>query len=179
MMGSKLFGLGCAASFVLGNNPNYAQQLAVWDAQGMPENPPRFAVFYVGAAYGCVKLSFVFIMCAKDAQPDLVSIYKCFFMDGFCRYKLIGCRPNSWYWWGGVLYLCGNVQYNIASTCSFAHNFPQQYATWSADAVKWLVTVMYTSGGGFYLLAGLFYILTDTGSQFWRGKILKGTAAFW
>ena len=88
-----------------------------------------------------------------------------------CRYKWIGFHPDSWYWWGGVLYILGNLQYNIASTCSFAHNFPSQYEKWSADTVKWLVTVMYTSGGACYLLAGLFYVLTDTGPKFWKGKL--------
>ena len=70
----------------------------------------------------------------------------------------------------GLSLFAGNVQYNIASTCSFAHNFPQQYQKWSADAIKWLITVMYTSGGACYLLAGLFYVLTDTGPKFWKGK---------
>lgn len=86
-----------------------------------------------------------------------------------CRYKWMGFCPTSWVWWGGLLYVLGNLQYNIASTCSFAHNFPQQHQSWSADAVKWLVTVNYTSGGGFYLLAAVFFVLTDTGSKIWTG----------
>ena len=46
MMGSKLFGMGCVAAFVLGNNPDYAQQLAEWEAQARPGDRPRlFAVF--------------------------------------------------------------------------------------------------------------------------------------
>ncbi|KAL3141403.1 hypothetical protein ABBQ32_004975 [Trebouxia sp. C0010 RCD-2024] len=128
MLGSKFFGLGCAASFILGNNLDYTQQLDAWKAQGKLGHPPR--------------------------------------------YKWIGFHPDSCYWWGGVLYILGNIQYNIASTCAFAHNFPQQYESWSANTVKWLVTVMYTSGGACYLLAGLFYVLTDTGPKFWKGVLV-------
>ena len=41
MLGSKFFGMGCAASFILGNNLGYAQQLAAWKAQGKLGSPPR------------------------------------------------------------------------------------------------------------------------------------------
>ena len=41
MLGSKFFGLGCAASFILGNNLDYTQQLDAWKAQGKLGNPPR------------------------------------------------------------------------------------------------------------------------------------------
>lgn len=41
MLGSKFFGLGCAASFILGNNLDYTQQLDAWKAQGKLGHPPR------------------------------------------------------------------------------------------------------------------------------------------
>lgn len=41
MLGSKFFGMGCVASFILGNNLDYAQQLAAWKAQGKLGSPPR------------------------------------------------------------------------------------------------------------------------------------------
>ncbi len=40
-MGSNFFGVGCAATFVLGNNPDYAQQLAAREAHGQQGKKPR------------------------------------------------------------------------------------------------------------------------------------------
>lgn len=78
------------------------------------------------------------------------------------KFRLVGFRPNSYVWWGGVVYVLGSLQYNIASTCAFVHNFPRYYGTWSPNAVKWLTTVMYTSGGGCYFLAELMYVFAAT-----------------
>ena len=41
MIGSKLFGMGCAATYVLGNNTDYPQLLATWKANGQLGKQPR------------------------------------------------------------------------------------------------------------------------------------------
>ena len=69
------------------------------------------------------------------------------------------------------MYVLGSVQYNTASTSAFVHNFPEQHKSWSDTVVKWLITVMYTSGGSFYFLAGGMYVLSDTGLHWWRGTV--------
>ena len=66
--------------------------------------------------------------------------------------------------------MIGAVQYNIAATTGLADNFPRVYADWSANTYKWASTVMYTWGGGFFLIAGLCYVLLDLGVQgIWLG----------
>lgn len=85
------------------------------------------------------------------------------------RFFWLGLHPGSWAWWGSVIFCLGSIQYNIASTSTFAHNFPPQHAAWSARKVKWLCTVMYTSGGAAYFLAGACYVVKDTGPWIWRG----------
>ena len=94
--------------------------------------------------------------------------------DNICvsRFLWFGFHNSSWAWWGAVIFCLGSLQYNIASTSTFAHNFPQQYASWSARKVKWLCTVMYTSGGAAYFVAGACYVVQDTGLWFWKGVTL-------
>ena len=66
--------------------------------------------------------------------------------------------------------MIGAVQYNIAATTGLADNFPRVYADWSANTYKWASIVMYTWGGGFFLIAGLCYVLLDLGIQgIWLG----------
>lgn len=87
------------------------------------------------------------------------------------RYHIIGFHPKSYAWWGGLSYTIGAVQYNIAATTGFADNFPRVYAAWSATTYKWASTVMYTWGGGFFLISGLCYVMLDMGvSGIWLGK---------
>ena len=209
MVGSKFFGMGCAASFILGNNLDYAQQLAAWKAQGKLGSPPRLvSPWEQPADLSCIFCDTVIVRQQRTTSETSMSIVEK--MQRISRMPFVLHADTSGLGFiltagiGGVVYctcsvsndssacspylafpaeliypLCpcqvfflfaGNVQYNIASTCSFAHNFPQQYEKWSANTVRWLITVMYTSGGAFYLLAGLFYVLTDTGPKFWKGK---------
>ena len=53
-MGSKFFGMGCAASFILGNNLDYAQHLAAWKAQGKLGSPPRSVFHWKQPAVSCI-----------------------------------------------------------------------------------------------------------------------------
>ena len=86
------------------------------------------------------------------------------------RYHIIGFHPKSYAWWGGLSYMIGAVQYNIASTTGLADNFPRVYATWTTETYKWASTVMYTWGGGFFLISGVCYVLLDMGlSGLWLG----------
>ena len=67
--------------------------------------------------------------------------------------------------------MIGAVQYNIAATTGLADNFPRVYAAWSATTYQWASTIMYTWGGGFFLISGVCYILLDMGiSGIWLGK---------
>lgn len=59
--------------------------------------------------------------------------------------------------------MIGAVQYNVASTTGLADNFPRVFAAWSPKTYKWASTVMYTWGGGFFLIAGVCYVLLDMG----------------
>ena len=59
--------------------------------------------------------------------------------------------------------MVGAVQYNVASTTGLADNFPRVFAAWPATTYKWASTVMYTWGGGFFLIAGVCYVLLDMG----------------
>ena len=43
MLGSKFFGMGCLSLYILGNNQEYAQQLADWKAKGQLGKKPRHA----------------------------------------------------------------------------------------------------------------------------------------
>ena len=80
-----------------------------------------------------------------------------------CRYHIIGFHPRSYAWWGGLSYMIGAVQYNVASTTGLAYNFPRVAASWSTETYKWASIVMYTWGGGFFLIAGVCYVLLDMG----------------
>ena len=69
--------------------------------------------------------------------------------------------------------MIGAVQYNIASTTGLADNFPRVYATWTTETYKWASIVMYTWGGGFFLISGVCYVLLDMGlSGLWLGMSL-------
>lgn len=70
--------------------------------------------------------------------------------------------------------MIGAVQYNIAATTGLADNFPAVYNDWTANTYKWASTVMYTWGGGFFLISGLCYVLLDMGLP----GIYLGTTAF-
>lgn len=59
--------------------------------------------------------------------------------------------------------MIGAVQYNIASTTGLADNFPRVFAAWPPKTYTWASTVMYTWGGGFFLIAGVCYVLLDMG----------------
>lgn len=89
-----------------------------------------------------------------------------------CRYHILGFHPRNPAWWGGLSYTIGAVQYNIAATTGLAANFPRVYASWSATTYKWASTVMYTWGGGFFLISGLCYVVLDMGiSGIWLGGL--------
>lgn len=88
------------------------------------------------------------------------------------RYHIIGFHPRSYAWWGGLSYMIGAVQYNVASTTGLAYNFPRVAASWSTDTYKWASIVMYTWGGGFFLIAGVCYVLLDMGLPgLWLGML--------
>ena len=59
--------------------------------------------------------------------------------------------------------MIGAVQYNVASTTGLAANFPRVFAAWPPKTYKWASTMMYTWGGGFFLIAGVCYVLLDLG----------------
>ena len=68
--------------------------------------------------------------------------------------------------------MIGAVQYNVASTTGLADNFPRVFAAWPPKTYKWASTVMYTWGGGFFLIAGVCYVLLDMGLPgLWLGML--------
>ena len=73
--------------------------------------------------------------------------------------------------------MIGAVQYNIASTTGLADNFPRVFAAWPPKTYKWASTVMYTWGGGFFLVAGVCYVLLDMGLPgLWLGMFCPSSS---
>lgn len=106
-------------------------------------------------------------MCSNMHLPCPASLT---FTSLHYRYHVFGFHPRNPAWWGGLSYTIGAVQYNIAATTGLADNFPRVYAAWSANTYKWASTVMYTWGGGFFLISGICYVVLDMGiSGLWLG----------
>lgn len=108
MVGSKFFGLGCAASFILGNNLDYAQQLAAWKAQGKLGSPPRLVSYWERPETLCCMFYETALQHVRKPMGlihNAVQILNAACIA--CRYKWVGFHPDSLYWWGGVLYILG------------------------------------------------------------------------
>ena len=180
MVGTYVFTVGCTLLYVDANNAEYPGATAVWKASGRLGKKPRcqsshcnplrllsiplYACIYFSAHANC-------LICKSSssvlaASPLLMPCLRPY------RYNIIGFHPRSYAWWGGLSYMIGAVQYNVASTTGLADNFPHVYATMSAETYKWASTVMYTWGGGFFLIAGLCYVLLDMGLPgLWLGML--------
>ncbi|KAL3132451.1 hypothetical protein ABBQ32_009005 [Trebouxia sp. C0010 RCD-2024] len=131
-------------------------------------------IFMVGTYVFTVGCSLLYVDANNAAYPHAVAAWKATGRLGKRpKYHIIGFHPRSYAWWGGLSYMIGAVQYNVASTTGLAYNFPRVAASWSTDTYKWASIIMYTWGGGFFLIAGVCYVLLDMGLPgLWLGTIL-------